>query len=95
MRESPRDRRLRSVAARVGQDSGRSAPCVQPNTPDGHHRENVRFARDVLPRSVQFSVATNVRFSVAIDSSWAESHLTRRLFGAMLQRIWALPVPAG
>ena len=30
--------------------------------------------------------------------SWlllAESHLTRRLFGAMLQRIWALPVPTG
>jgi hypothetical protein len=25
----------------------------------------------------------------------AESHLTRRLFGAMLRRIWALPVPAG
>ena len=25
----------------------------------------------------------------------AEGHLTRRLFGAMLQRIWALPVPAG
>jgi hypothetical protein len=25
----------------------------------------------------------------------AESYLTRRLFGAMLQRIWALPVPAG
>lgn len=25
----------------------------------------------------------------------AESHLTRRLFVAMLQRIWALPVPAG
>ena len=46
----------------------RSAPCVQPNTPDGHHRENVRSARDVLPRSVQFSVATSVRFSVAIDS---------------------------
>ena len=68
MRESPRDRRLRSFAARVGQDSGRSAPCVQPNTPDGHHRENVRSARDVLPRSVQFSVATNVRFSVAIDT---------------------------
>ena len=68
MRESPRDRRLRSFPARVGQDSGRSAPCVQPNTPDGHHRENVRSARDVLPRSVQFSVATNVRFSVAIDT---------------------------
>jgi hypothetical protein len=25
----------------------------------------------------------------------AESHLTRRLFGSMLQRIWALPAPAG
>ena len=25
----------------------------------------------------------------------AESHLTRRLFAAMLQRIWALPVPTG
>jgi hypothetical protein len=25
----------------------------------------------------------------------AEGHLTRRLFGEMLQRIWALPVPAG
>jgi hypothetical protein len=23
----------------------------------------------------------------------AESHLTRRLFGSMLQRIWALPMP--
>ena len=72
MRESQRDRRLRSFAARVGLDSGRSAPCVQPNTPDGHHRENVRSARDVLPRSVQFSVATNVRFSVAIDSAYRE-----------------------
>ena len=25
----------------------------------------------------------------------AESHLPRRLFGAMLLRIWASPVPAG
>ena len=25
----------------------------------------------------------------------AEGHLTRRLFGAMLQRIWSLPVPTG
>jgi len=25
----------------------------------------------------------------------AESHLTRRLFGTMLRRIWALPVPSG
>ena len=25
----------------------------------------------------------------------AENHLTRRLFGSMLRRIWALSVPAG
>ena len=25
----------------------------------------------------------------------AESHLTKRLFGSMLRRIWALPVPTG
>ena len=25
----------------------------------------------------------------------AESHLTRRLFGSMLRRIWALPLPTG
>ena len=25
----------------------------------------------------------------------AEGHLTRRLFGDMLRRIWALPVPRG
>jgi hypothetical protein len=25
----------------------------------------------------------------------AKSHLTRRLFGSRLQRIWALPVPTG
>ena len=25
----------------------------------------------------------------------AEGHLTRRLFGDMLRRIWALPVPGG
>jgi len=25
----------------------------------------------------------------------AESHLTRRLFGSMLQRVWALPAPTG
>ena len=60
-RESQRDRRLRSFAARFGQDSGRSAPCVQPKTPDGHQRENVRSARDISPRSVQFSVAIDTR----------------------------------
>jgi hypothetical protein len=37
---------------------------------------------------------------LALDSYWqdgllAESHLTRRLFGRMVRRIEALPVPAG
>ena len=68
VRESRRDRRPRSVAARVGQDSGRAAPCVQPNTPGGHQRENVRSARQLSPRRVQFSVAKSVQFSVAIDT---------------------------
>ena len=52
----------RLVLART---SGRSAPCVQPNTPDGHQREHVRSARDVSPRSVQFSVAIDMGQSQA------------------------------
>ena len=54
VRESTSNRRPRSFAARFGQDSGRSAPCVRPEAPDGHQRENVRSARDVSPRNVQF-----------------------------------------
>ena len=46
-----------ALSRRFGVASGCSAPCVRPETPAGHQRENVRFARDVLPRSVQFSVA--------------------------------------
>ena len=45
-----------------------AAPCVQPNTPGGHQRENVRSARQISPRRVQFSVAKSVQFSVAIDT---------------------------
>ena len=30
-----------------------------------------------------------------IGQAEAVDHLTRRLFGSMLQRIWALPVPTG
>ena len=30
-----------------------------------------------------------------VRNTQAEGHLTRRLFGDMLRRIWALPVPAG
>ena len=81
MRESPRDRRLRSFTARVGQDSGRSAPCVQPNTADGHQRENVRSARDVSPRSVQFSVAIDT----AIFNTDQGAQFTSQAFTAVLK----------
>ena len=43
-------------------------------------------------------VKTGGRLVKHVRDYWlllAESHLTRRLFGSMLQRIWALPVPTG
>ena len=40
---------------------------VLARTPGGHQRENVPAARQLSPRSVQFSVAQSVQFSVAID----------------------------
>ena len=56
-RESRGEGRPGSLATRFGPDSGRSAPCVRPETPRGNRRENVRSARDALPQSVKFSVA--------------------------------------
>ena len=41
------------------------------------------------------AAAPTVKQHLAAIRMFAESHLTRRLFGAMLQRIWAFPVPAG
>ena len=55
--ESPGDHRPRSFAARFGQDSGRSAPWVQPKTTGRHQPENVHSARGVSPKRGQFSVA--------------------------------------
>ena len=69
MRGPPDECQPRSFAPRFGLDSGRYAPCVQPETPAGHQRENIGAASDVSPKSVQFSVAKSVQFSVAIDSS--------------------------
>jgi hypothetical protein len=63
--------------------------------------------RLVLPKRVdswsltslqQRLVKTGGRLVTHARSYWlllAESHLTRRLFGAMLRRIWALPAPTG
>jgi hypothetical protein len=50
------------------------------------------------PRPVREALGAIERAVSLIRNYWlllAESHLTRRLFGAMLQRIWALPVPTG
>ena len=65
------------------------------------------WRRLVLPKRIdtwsltslqQRLVKTGGRLVKHLRAHWlllAESHLTRHLFGAMLQRIWALPVPAG
>jgi hypothetical protein len=57
-----------------------------------------RIANCSLPSLLQRFVTTGGRFIKHARHYWlllAESHLTRRLFGAMLQRIAALPSPAG
>ena len=57
-----------------------------------------RIERWSLTSLQQRLVKTGARLVKHARYYWlflAESHLTRRLFGAMLQRIWALPVPAG
>jgi hypothetical protein len=65
------------------------------------------WRRLVLPRRIeswsltslqQRLVKTGGRLVTHARYCWlllAESHLTRRLFGAMLRRIWTLPVPTG
>ena len=65
------------------------------------------WRRLVLPRRIeswsltslqQRLVKTGGRLVIHARYYWlflAESHLTRRLFGSMLQRIWALPMPTG
>jgi hypothetical protein len=63
------------------------------------------WRRLVLPKrvetwsltSLQRLVKTGGRLVKHARYYWlllAEGHLTRRLFGAMLERIWALPAPA-
>jgi hypothetical protein len=57
-------------------------------------REQVEVA-DEPPAAPRKTGGRLVRHSRYYWLLLAESHLTRRLFGAMLRRIWALPVPAG
>ena len=76
--------------------------------PAANHRPSGRWWRRlVLPKNIeawsltslqQRLVKTGGRLVKHARYYWlllAESHLTRRLFGTMLRRIWALPIPAG
>ena len=57
-----------------------------------------RIERWSLTSLQQRLVKTGGRLVTSARSYWlllAESHLTRHLFEARLQRIWARPVPAG
>jgi len=51
-----------------------------------------------LMNSTSFPISSPRKEKLALSRYYwlllAESHLTRRLSGAMLRRIWALPVPA-
>ena len=84
-----RDRRFRGTSE--AKKSSTSKPhqnhVTQELTPRAHHGKTTGSGESNSGRLVK-----HARYY------WlflAESHLTRRLFGAMLQRIWALPVPAG
>ena len=71
------------------------------------HRAESAHQRLVLPKRIdtwsltsfqQRLVKTGGRLVKHARYYWlllAESHLTERLCGAMLRRIWALPVPTG
>jgi hypothetical protein len=62
---------------------------------DSRHGLNTQFPLTSLQQRL---VKTGGRLVTHSRYYWlllAESHLTRRLFGSMLRRIWALPVPAG
>jgi hypothetical protein len=61
----------------------------------------------VLPKRIDASSLTSLQQRLVKTGGWlvnhaqyywlllAERHLHRRLFGQMLRRIWALPVPSG
>jgi hypothetical protein len=90
------DHRLTQPAGRPG--SGRSSR---------RYAASLIVAAHVLPKRIdtwsltslqQRLVKTGGRLVKHARYYWlllAESHLTRRLFESMLQRIWALPVPTG
>ena len=60
--------------------------------PAGAHRAPVIGQSPAAPGQDGWRLVKHARYYWLL---LAEGHLTRRLFGTMLQRIWALPVPAG
>ena len=83
-----------------GEDKGLHQGADQPRGPGQGQREDAGVLEGSAPEVEAGSVI------VKEAPPWrgagcgrllllAESHLTRCLFGAMLQRIWALPLPAG
>ena len=59
-----------------------------------HHLVSDKTDDDNSKRSVWLSLQKTKGPSDRYVCFRRDTHLTRRLFGAMLQRIWALPVPA-
>jgi hypothetical protein len=51
--------------------------------------------RERLAQSIVGGLSALSVISALTIRNVAPSHLIRRLFGAMLRRIWALPVPTG
>ena len=51
--------------------------------------------QDAEGKEVAFRVEAAFAKPEIYDLMLAEGHLHRRLFGQMLQRIWALPAPSG
>jgi hypothetical protein len=58
------------------------------------------WRRLVLPKKIVHWSLTSLRQRLVKHARYyclllAESHLTRRVFAAILRRIWALPLPTG
>jgi hypothetical protein len=63
-------------------------------------RMRIRLTKDAIQNTAAIEAMTmKLRGETSEDVSDTMAsegqHLTRRLFGSMLQRIWALPVPTG
>jgi hypothetical protein len=76
--------------------AGRSLPILyQWDDPSDKLRRTIA---GIIERYIRPRVKTGGRLIKHARYFWlllAEGHLTQRLFGAMVRRIWAVPLPAG